>query len=68
MSDDLRDVILALPEEAFCEPEGRFASLTHLQRLRWLQQTAYFVWKYRGAARRWARETPESDPESSATS
>ena len=65
MSEELRDLIRSLPDEAFREPEGRFASLSPLQRLRWLQQTAYFVWRYKGAARCWARETPGSAGEPS---
>ncbi|MDD5306193.1 MAG: hypothetical protein PHU25_02620 [Deltaproteobacteria bacterium] len=50
MSDNLADIIRAIPEEAFREPRNPLESLTSLERLRWLQQTAYFIWRHKGAA------------------
>lgn len=52
MGDDLHDVVRGLPDEAFSERDSGFASLSPLERLRWLQQTAHFVWRFKGAARR----------------
>jgi hypothetical protein len=60
VAEDLASVVRALPEEAFREPPDRLLCLSPLERLRWLQQTAYFIWKYKGAAR-------QGQPESSAT-
>jgi len=51
MTEDLAEVIRAIPEEAFREPPSRFSELSPLERLRWLQHTAYFVFKHKGAAR-----------------
>jgi hypothetical protein len=51
MTEELREAIRRLPEDAFKEPKASFANLDYLERLRWLQQTAYFVWKFKGAAR-----------------
>ena len=52
MPEDLAGIIRALPQEAFREPSNRLATLTYQERLSWLQQTAYFVWKHKGAAGR----------------
>ena len=51
MAEDLARTIRALPEEAFQEPPAPLLGVSYLERLRWLQQTAYFIWKYKGAAR-----------------
>lgn len=51
MVEDLAKTIRALPEEAFREPPEPLLGMSYLERLRWLQQTAYFIWKYKGAAR-----------------
>jgi hypothetical protein len=56
MPEDLAEIIRALPAEAFREPPDRLAGMTHLERLRWLQQTACFVWKHKGAAQAERRE------------
>jgi len=50
--EELLGVIRGMSEEAFREPDDGFASLSPLERLRWLQQTAHFVWRFGGAARR----------------
>jgi hypothetical protein len=55
MDDELREAIRKLPDDAFREPENRFTSISPLERLRWLQQTAFFVWKFKGAAQRLPR-------------
>jgi hypothetical protein len=52
MADSLAEIIRAIPAEAFREPQNPLESMTYLERLRWLQQTAYFVWKHRDAIRR----------------
>lgn len=52
MTDDTARTIRQLPQEAFREPSNRLLTMTYHQRLIWLQQTAYFVYRYRGAARR----------------
>lgn len=52
MTDDTQSRIRALPDSAFRDTPNRLLSLSYLERLRWLQQTAYFVYRYRGAARR----------------
>jgi hypothetical protein len=52
MSEDLAEVIRAIPEEAFREPRNPLENLTHLERLRWLEQTAYFIWKHKDASSR----------------
>jgi hypothetical protein len=51
MTDDLAGVIRSLPREAFREPSNRLAGLSYRERLLWLQQTAWFIWKHGGAAR-----------------
>ncbi len=51
MAEDLAGLIRSLPSEAFRDPPDRLLGLTFLERLRWLQETAYFVWKHKGAAR-----------------
>ena len=51
MSEGIAGIIRALPQEAFREPSNRLAGLTCLEKIRWLQQTAYFIWKHKGAAR-----------------
>lgn len=51
MAKDVAEDIRAIPEEAFRERPDPLRRLTYLERLRWLQQTAYFIWKYKGAAR-----------------
>ena len=50
LSRDLAGIIRAIPEEAFREPQNPLESMTYLERLRWLQQTAYFIWRHKGAA------------------
>jgi hypothetical protein len=57
MAEDLVASVRAVPAEAFREPERAFEELSPLARLRWLQETARFVWTHRGAARR--EITPE---------
>ena len=52
MDSDLEQLIRSIPREAFQDPHSGFAELSPIERLRWLQQTAWFVWKYKGAARR----------------
>ena len=52
MTDDAQRKIRALPDSAFRDTPNRLLTLSYLERLRWLQQTAYFVYRYRGAARR----------------
>jgi len=52
MAEDLVACVRAVPEEAFREPLNPLEGMSHLERLRWLQETARFVWKHRGAARR----------------
>jgi len=59
MTDDTETRIRQLPASAFRDTPKRLLALSHLERLRWLQQTAYFVYKYRGAARR--RSTAAGD-------
>jgi hypothetical protein len=61
MAEDLVACVRAVPEEAFREPPHPLEGLTHLERLRWLQETARFVWKHRGAARRDAGSAPSGD-------
>jgi hypothetical protein len=51
MGDGFADLVRAIPAESFREPASGLAHLTGLERLRWLQQTARFVWMHRGAAR-----------------
>jgi len=58
MPDDLAGIIRAIPEEAFRETPNRLEGLTSLERLRWLQQTACFIWRYKGAARRDGAPSP----------
>ena len=58
MADDLAAVIRAVPEEAFRAPRNPLEGMSSLERLRWLQQTAYFIWKHKGAA----RGKEEADP------
>jgi hypothetical protein len=60
MPEDLARIIRDLPPDAFQEPSNRLEALTYLQRLHWLQQTAYFIWKYKGVARR--RDLSGTDP------
>ena len=52
MAEDLVASVRAVPAEAFREPPRAFEELSPLERLRWLQETARFVWKHRGAAHR----------------
>lgn len=52
MTDSWVERIRAVPAEKFEQPQSSLAELSPLQRLRWLEQTAYFVWKHKGAARR----------------
>ena len=52
MPEDVAGIIRDLPDGAFREPSNRLRAMTYQERLAWLQQTAYFVWRYRGAARR----------------
>lgn len=60
MSDDLAALIRSIPEEAFREPHNQLEGLTALERLRWLQQTAWFIWRHQGAAHRdGAATTPD---------
>lgn len=68
MSEDLARIIRELPDEAFREPSNRLESLTYYERLRWLQQTAYFIWKHKGAAQRNEAHSPSRrDDEPSCT-
>ncbi len=62
MDERLREVIGGIPDDAFREHGGAFALLSPFERLRWLQQTALFVWKYKGAARRPDRERSNVTP------
>ena len=52
MDKQLEQLIQSIPDEAFQEPRSNFSRLSPFERLQWLQQTAWFVWKYKGAARR----------------
>ncbi|MFH2006088.1 MAG: hypothetical protein ABI333_05830 [bacterium] len=58
MDRNLGQLIRSIPSAAFREPEDGFTKLSPLERLRWLQQTALFVWKQGGAARRVAHAPP----------
>ena len=51
MNEELRKLIDSLPPDAFQEDRNRFSRLSPIERLRWLQQTAWFIWKHKGAAR-----------------
>jgi len=62
MAEDLVDIVRAVPEESFREPPYPLDDLSHLERLRWLQETARFVWKHRGTARRDAATSDVADP------
>jgi len=62
MTEELVSAVRAVPEEAFREPPHPLDDLSHLERLRWLQETARFVWKHRGAARREAAPTDRAAP------
>lgn len=59
--DAIHEMIRALPKEAFQEPSDAFLRLTPLERLRWLQETALFIWKYKGIAQTQTRE-PSTAP------
>ena len=63
MTEDLVRMIRSLPREAFRVPSNRLAGLSYRDRLLWLQQTAWFVWKHGGAARenRGNRESRQRD-------
>ena len=50
MNDELREIIRRIPAEAFRSPRNQLAALSYVERLRWLQQAALFVWKYKGVA------------------
>ena len=50
-------------DAAFREPENQLVALSPLQRLRWLQQTAYFIWKHKGAANRRGHHLSSSEAE-----
>lgn len=52
MSEDFKEILREIPEEAFQELRNPLEALSYLERIRWLQQTAYFIWKHKGAARR----------------
>jgi hypothetical protein len=52
MTESWVERIREVPAEEFRRQRASFADLTPGQRLRWLEQTAYFVWKHKGAARR----------------
>ncbi len=58
MTEDLKETIRRIPEEAFRETEEPLANLSYLERLRWLEQTAYFIWKFKGTAQS-RRDTPD---------
>jgi hypothetical protein len=58
LTGDLADIIRATPEEAFREPRNPLENMSALERLRWLQQTAYFIWKHKGVVRTRRKETP----------
>jgi hypothetical protein len=51
MGDDLATIIRAMPDDAFREPDDPLKDLSQLDRLRWLQQTAHFIWRNKGATR-----------------
>lgn len=50
MNEDIRGNIESLPREEFREHREGLRNLSPTERLRWLQQTALFVWRYRGVA------------------
>lgn len=50
MNDELREKIRQIPAEEFKEPRNQLSGLSYAERLRWLQQTALFVWRYKGVA------------------
>lgn len=56
MNDQLKELIEAIPSEAFRDDPDGFLSLTPVERLRWLQHTAWFIWKHKGAASKWSAE------------
>ena len=49
MIEDPEKMIRVLPEDAFREPTNPLSRLSPLERLRWLQQTAYFIWRFKGS-------------------
>lgn len=51
MDRELERAIRSTPAEMFREPAGEFAKLSPAERLRWLQHTAWFVWKHKRVAR-----------------
>ena len=61
MGEKLDAVIDSVPAGAFREPPREFARLSPLERLHWLQQTAHFIWKHGGAARRDRVPAPDRD-------
>jgi len=52
MNSELERLIRSIPPEEFQNPGDDFAGLSPLDRIRWIQQTAWFVWKFGGAARK----------------
>lgn len=62
MARRLEDIVRSLPAERFAEPRNDFARLSPIERLRWLQQTAWFVWKHKGAARNGTARAPADSP------
>jgi hypothetical protein len=50
MNEELVQLIESVPSDAFKDHRVRFADLSPLERLRWLQQTAWFIWRHKGAA------------------
>ena len=47
---DPLDIVNNLPPEMFQEDPDAFLKLTPLQRLRWLDEVASFIYKYKGIA------------------
>ena len=62
MNEALQAAIRRIPAKAFRESRDQLSGLSYAERLRWLQQTAYFVWKYKGVATVQLREKTPPTP------
>ena len=58
MNSKLEQLIHSIPADEFQDSGDNFTELSPIERIRWIQQTAWFIWKYKGAAQRGEESSP----------